>query len=440
MSLAIPRTRTAFTPGWIKNDLWRRARAIPSVDIRFAESRSLVDEITGRSLVTFTRASSATFTDREGLPRIAANDVPRFDHNLITGESLGLLVEEQRINEIRNSFDMSGVVTGSPGTMPTGWSAQGNSNGWTRQIVGTGTIGDISYVDIRLSGTPTSSQFTISFQSPGVVAAAQSQSWSASLYYQLVGGSMSNITASPAANLWDSSSNFVGKINLIGSVTPTSTLQRFTGSGQINISTTAFINWEMTFTCTVGNTYDFTVRLAGPQLEIGSFSTSYIPTTGTAATRSEDVVGIAGTNFSSWYRQDEGTFYSAVHTNMFSGTPGLFLATASGDNNNSIQGILPEQSLVFSGGSLVANLLSGQFLPVVGAMYRVAFGVQVNNFARVANTSAIAVDTGGAMPTGINQIDIGGLGTGSSKLNGQISRFVYWPQRLPNYTLQAMTQ
>jgi hypothetical protein len=91
----------------VRDGLWRRARAVPSLDLRFAESKSLVDAVTGASLVTFTRASSGTVTDSAGVIQTAATDVPRFDHNPTTLESLGLLVEEQRTNLLLNSATLS---------------------------------------------------------------------------------------------------------------------------------------------------------------------------------------------------------------------------------------------------------------------------------------------------------------------------------------------
>jgi hypothetical protein len=80
---------------------------VPSLDLRFADNKSLVDAVTGASLVTFTRASSGTVTDSAGVIQTAATDVPRFDHNPTTGESLGLLVEEQRSNLLLNSATLS---------------------------------------------------------------------------------------------------------------------------------------------------------------------------------------------------------------------------------------------------------------------------------------------------------------------------------------------
>ena len=107
MSRLLVAQRALTVPGWAKNELWRRARAVPSLDLRFADNKSLVDAVTGSSLVTFTRASSGTFVGSDGLLRTATNDVARFDHNPTTGESLGLLVEEQRTNLLLNSATLS---------------------------------------------------------------------------------------------------------------------------------------------------------------------------------------------------------------------------------------------------------------------------------------------------------------------------------------------
>jgi hypothetical protein len=93
---------------------------VPSLDLRFADNKSLVDAVTGASLVTFTRASSGTFVGSDGVLQTATTDVPRFDHNPTTGESLGLLVEEQRTNLLLRSGE---ITISSPwatvGTAPT---------------------------------------------------------------------------------------------------------------------------------------------------------------------------------------------------------------------------------------------------------------------------------------------------------------------------------
>jgi hypothetical protein len=129
MSVVIPSLRAAIAvPPWAKNVLWRNARAVPSLDLRFADNKSLVDAVTGASLITFTRASSGTYVGSDGVLRTAAIDVPRFDHNPTTGESLGLLVEEQRTNLLLRSeeFDnaswtkLGATVSANTQTAPNG--------------------------------------------------------------------------------------------------------------------------------------------------------------------------------------------------------------------------------------------------------------------------------------------------------------------------------
>jgi hypothetical protein len=51
------------------------------------------------------------------------------------------------------------------------------------------------------------------------------------------------------------------------------------------------------------------IYIWGAQLEAGAFPTSYIKTEASQVTRSADSASMTGTNFSEWYRQDEGTVY-----------------------------------------------------------------------------------------------------------------------------------
>jgi hypothetical protein len=76
MSVVTPSLRAAIAvPGWAKNELWRKARAVPSLDLRFADNKSLVDATTGQNLVTFTRASSGTFVGSDGVLRSAVTNI-----------------------------------------------------------------------------------------------------------------------------------------------------------------------------------------------------------------------------------------------------------------------------------------------------------------------------------------------------------------------------
>ena len=69
-----------------------------SLDLRFASKKTLNDRVSGSNLITFTRSSSATFVGSDGLIQTATTNEARFDHDPLTGESLGLLMEEARTN------------------------------------------------------------------------------------------------------------------------------------------------------------------------------------------------------------------------------------------------------------------------------------------------------------------------------------------------------
>lgn len=81
----------------------------PSLRLNFAQSRSIDPRI------TFTRASSGTYVGRDGLIKTATHHEPRFDHDPVTLESLGLLIEEERTNYLGNSEMLANWGVGTAG-------------------------------------------------------------------------------------------------------------------------------------------------------------------------------------------------------------------------------------------------------------------------------------------------------------------------------------
>ena len=60
----------------------------PTLDLNFAATKTLDRRI------TFTRDGVGTYVDDMGIIKYSPNNTPRFDHDPVTGESLGLLIEE----------------------------------------------------------------------------------------------------------------------------------------------------------------------------------------------------------------------------------------------------------------------------------------------------------------------------------------------------------
>jgi hypothetical protein len=364
------------------------------------------------------------------------NSAPRFDHNPTTGESLGLLVEEQRTNSIRNNT-MVGAVAGTPGTLPTNWGT--SLAGLTQEIVGTGTEKGVNYIDLRFSGTSNATQLSIRWEG-GIVAVADGQTWSHSVWAKLVSGTLPSSNAALSINLFTSGGTYLTDFGAtqIKSLIGTS-LARVSGAGTINSATAALARPYVYFLMANGEAVDFTIRIGLPQLEQGAFATSVIPTSTTAVTRSADVCSISGSNFSSWYRQDEGTVFAETSAAAGSGNFGVMSFNASGSGNNRIDARIPSLSLVTTGGTQVAAL-NNSLSQVAGQVYKTALVYAVDNYGKSTNGSTVATDTSGAMPVGINQLDIGSVEGRNIPVNQPIRRLTYWPTRLPNSTLQAVTQ
>ena len=432
MTLALASRRTALTPPWVRDDLWRRARAVPSLDLRFADNKSLTDAVTGASLVTFTRASSGTFVDSAGVLQTAATDVPRFDHNPITGESLGLLVEEQRSNLLLRSEEF-GTTWTAPGFSAVTPNTTVAPNGVTTadtlvETTGVSEVHRVSQTISVVSGTT----YTLSvFAKQGsrqyvYLGFGPNATWNGTGvngFFDLQNGTIGtlvNCTATIVAypNGWYrctvTSTPTATNANAIANIGASSngTTQTYTGDGS-----NAVILW-------------------GAQLEAGAFPTSYIPTTTAAVTRSADLASISGSNYSSWANNNEGTVFS--------------------DSSIIASQVKTQAVWELSGGTVLSSLrqphgTSNQFRAVIGGTFTGSPGTGASlttgvTFAAVAYSGTagrLQVGSVGTDATGIaldaTSLSIGRL-AGSTQLNGRIKRLTYWPTRLADTTLQSLTQ
>jgi hypothetical protein len=331
------------------NPLWDLAGVPASLDLRFAESKSLVDAVSGQNLITFTRASNGAVVNSAGQIEIVAANVPRFTHDPVTLESLGLLPEEQRQNLLLNSATLS-----------------------------TQTV------------TVTAVAHTLSFYGTGTVT-----------------------------------------------LSGTSTAGPLVGTG-------ANARVSLTFTPTAGSlTLTVSGSVTNANLEIGSFPTSWIPTTGTAATRTADVVSITGTNFSSWYRQDEGCLFVDAF-NSAAPIGGAARRLFEFNNNSEAERFFSGfnttttlQTLIQDNSVIQAN--QTQAVPGPVSASKIAASYKLDDLGIVANSGAVSSDTQCTLPTP-TQLTIGySTSGGNSTLNAPIRRLTYWPQRLPNSTLQNIT-
>ena len=421
-------------------------RVLPSLALDFTTAN--LD-----SRVTFTRAlDTATRINSSGQLEVVLADTPRFDYDPTTLACKGLLIEESRVNSLRNNT-MQGVVAGTPGTTPTNWIVSSTASGITREVVGIGTDNGVDYIDLRYSGTATSAlAVQINFEGNTQIAAANGEAWTASAYLKLAAGSTTNTTSRilVLAGRDVAGNSVAGQQAVSSGITPTTTnilSQRSTLSFTFSSASVAFVRSSFQFSVANGATIDLTLRVGLPQLEKGAFATSVIKTSTAAVTRNKDVVTMTGTNFSDWFNATEGTFYCDVVPIKFGGTT-IFEGAVSA-NDGTANNVIALSGL---GGPTTRNHIYGQVksagvqqvsLPlkvnVGAARTTAAFAYKLDNFAGAADGTNLQTTTSGTLPT-VDRLSIMSEYPNGRWLNGHIRKILYWPQRLTNNEVVAFSK
>jgi hypothetical protein len=184
-----------------------------------------------------------------------------------------------------------------------------------------------------------------------------------------------------------------------------------------------------------------TVSFDTPQIEAGSFPTSYIPTTTGTAVRSADVCSITAGNFTSFYTQSEGTLFA--QTQKTSTNSNAFIISVSDNSFNN------ETDLRYNSVSQVASLMNvSNVNQLVGLQANITSGdavkqsiaYKLNDCAYAVNGASPISDTSALIPT-VDRLTIGNVAVVGQAfyLNGHIAAIRYYRKRLPNAKLQALT-
>ena len=411
----------------------------PTLDLNFAGSRTVDPRI------TFSRSGTgnvASYFDEKGVMKFAPSNVPRIDFDPVTSECKGLLIEEQRTNLLTYSEQFDNAVWGCTYATVTSNSLVAPDGSQTADKLvetgGTGALPRFSWSQNITNATI----YTISIY-------AKEVSGSAKRYLQIYANSgftQVSSSGSQGANFDLNSgtvtltNGFTASISAVGNG-----WYRCTVIASASNSTTAGFgialqdNPKAEMAAVWNPTGTGSVALWGAQLEVGSFPTSYIPTTTAQVTRAADSARLTGANFSNWYKQDEGTLFAEWATTTASSPYMLGVFSVSdGTPNERIQIRRNTSSSLLSfialdGGTVQYVDVS---LPFNGNA-KSALAYKTNDFIGASNGALGVAATSGTLPT-VSQADIG-FGTGISQLNGCIKRIAYYPKRLSNINLQALT-
>ena len=363
-------------------------------------------------------------------PTTNRQDVPRIDFRNADGtlSSCGrLLLEPQRTNSIRNS-SMVGAVAGSPGTLPTNWST--STRGLTQTIVGTGVINGLPYIDLRFSGTANATTALQIFpESTTQIVAASGQSWTGSVWAQVI----SQPSPSSAYNLVLSERTAIGAQLALSSTTFGTSFVRSTLNRTLTNALTERISWAFHADVVNATAYDFTIRIAAPQMELGAYATTWVPTTTAAVTRIADVASKTGV--SSLIGQTEGTLFVDIIPTDVTTTNAIGINAAS----------FISRVIIFTGGNLIfgqvrvgsVTQFSVNTSATVGVRYKAAIAYKQNDFAFYLNGAQIAVSNTGTVPAcSVISYDAGGA---TNPFLGRNNQAALFPTRLTNDQLEVLT-
>lgn len=427
----------------------RRARTVqdplPALDLDWATNRSLPASY--GPTPTFTRASTGTYFDGQGILQTAAVNGPRFNHvfNGTSWVSKGLLLEEQRTNFAIRSNTFSNAA----------WEKYDSS------ISSSGTGPDGSTASLLTENTANGAHW-LRQQTSTSVASGAGVSVTASIFVKANGRSVVGFG-------FDNSFAFVGK-----SVRGRFDLSDGSFANEYNCDSYSITNvgngwYRLSVTSTTiqagvarfdfflynsdtsgGITYtgdgSSGVLLFGAQVEAGAFPTSYIGTTSSSVVRSADVCQITGTDFSGIWNGAEGSF--AVELDLAAPTSGItyypiFVAVSDAATNSKrmffFSDIPPGDSsfYVHDGASSTSKLTVSPFFGNT-TTNKAAMAYKTNDLAFSLNGSSLVTDTSQIIPTGLDRLQLGS-NPASNNFNGHIARLRYFPTRLTNAKLQELS-
>ncbi|MDB9965838.1 LamG domain-containing protein [Planktomarina temperata] len=405
----------------------------------------------GNRLTAYTPTTSSPIVKYQPTLQTAASGEARFDHDPVTGESKGLLIEEARTNLFTYSeqFDVAGG---------SNWTRLGNVQVRSNQAIA--PDGTLTADELYLQGggnqqnrlafdgmvTTSAGTYTISayMKSNGLRYVAMTLfdgSYQAEVGFDLVDGVASNKDLNTDSFSMTHVGNGWYYCVITGTVTgniPTANYAsgfwpRYTdgGAGAEPGDATQEANG---------------VLIWGAQMEVGAFPTSYIPTSGSTVTRSADIATIATANILSTV---EGTIYAE----SISGPTGWdaiaqYNIFHYGDDNANGYGVFKESGSkdfwyhLRKGNSSLSNVNNGtNWTPNLTS--KVVIGFDNSTQAYYVDGNQIGgnqtVSLAQLTHTSITELNIGSSGSGAY-FNGHIKKLSAYNKRLTNATLQAMTE
>jgi len=371
------------------------------------------------SATAYTVATSNTIVKYQPALQTASSGVARFDHDPVTSESKGLLIEESRtnldpssitvnweynINQYPNSgIAPDGTQTADLGAYQSNGAAIGLFNGNKPTSSGDYTwsvfvkkFGDINIIRVYDNNANVYADFNINTG-------------------EVDGGNATRKGIYSVGNGWY-------RVWMSSSVSTNTTYFQIYGYNSIGSTFNTINGYNGIF-------------VWGSQVEQGSFPTSYIPTTSASATRSADVAKITDLPNEDWHSNNQGTLFAdfgPTYTGQSIGLRVLNIVSSDGTVKYNLEGYRAEMRTTTTWNGI-------NFSNETSAGGKVAMTYDTTGF------DAASYGLGGYSAVSTvpwyypdETLNIGSLN--SACVNTTIKKVAYYPQRLSDAELTAMTE
>jgi len=336
---------------------------------------------------------------------------PRVEYDY-QGNRLGLLVEEARTNVVTYSTITNANWTKYATTITDNAVVAPDGTQTAAKIISTQSGKGTCY----LPGTPTGAYVDSFYAKAGTsnFFFIESPSTAPGVYFDLANGTVATITAGQTATI-----QYVGNGWFRCSVYATRT------HGNISCG---FSDADNNPNQANGN-YGY---VWGAQAELGSFPTSYIPTSGSTVTRAADVASIGVGAFG--YNKGAGTVLVKFETPDLVQANALDIGSLDGANR-----IFVRNGQAFMWTDSATNVDITFATQTKGQ--KIGFAFTANDAVVSADGIIQGADTSVILPTSIDRLAIGSNSTtlSSQILNGHISSIAYYPRRLTDAQIKALT-
>lgn len=372
---------------------------------------------------TFTRASVGTYFDSTGTLQTAASGVPRFDYDPTNFTTKGILIEESRTNSTINSPTVGSATLSAssllgPNGVVSGYKVLANGTNSNHTIFfGTqSTTPGTTYTESIFikAGTATLLQMGVSFT---VVSTGNAYA-----NFNLSNGTITNGASTISSGIIPLPNNWFRIW-----ITFTANGNGGSSAGQVSTIT------SMSDPKTPANTSSGDFYVYGPQREIGSFPTSYIPTTTAAVTRAADrltipTTSISNIQFSTYVDYGPLSRYNSQWQDIITFmNGGSRIAGIEAKNSNN------------PGAYSLSPIVSTTGLPAYSQYLQNKTAATWGSSNIIASSNGSAIST--AAGAGIRNITSMNFGFGGNTLyNGNVRQLKIYPLPVTGTQLQLMTQ